>query len=108
MASFALLPIFAGFKFDLPNGVIGFNPVVNKDNFKCLFSLGTGWGQVRITEKETSIVIKDGALSLKEISLPYLKEVKEIIADGEKIDFSFEGGSLKFAKTTVKKEITVR
>ena len=34
MASFALLPIFSGMKFDLPHGELGFDPIGEKDGFK--------------------------------------------------------------------------
>lgn len=38
MASFALIPIFSGFKFDLPKGKIRFNPLVRRENFKCFWA----------------------------------------------------------------------
>ena len=107
MASFALLPIFSGFKFDLPHGRIGFDPVVNKSDFKCLWSLGTGWGQVRIKENRTEIEILDGSLKLSEIALPYLDTVNELSVDGVVIPFKFEGGRLFFEEINAEKSITV-
>lgn len=107
MASFALLPIFSGFKFDLPHGEIGFDPVVNKDDFRCLWSLGTAWGQVRIRMGETAIDIKDGELSLSKITLPYLGTVNEVTVDGVKIEFTYAHGAITFEKVSAKKNITI-
>lgn len=44
MASWALIPALSGYKFDLVKGELEFNPVINKDNFKCFFSCGKAWG----------------------------------------------------------------
>ena len=108
MASFALLPIFSGFKFDLPNGRIGFDPIVNKDNFRCLWSVGTGWGQVRINDNETVIEICDGAIELKELSLPYIKNVERLTIDGCAVEFTEKDGSIFFAPTKIEKSIVIK
>lgn len=107
MASFALLPIFSGFKFDLPAGKIGFCPVVNKNDFRSLWSLGTAWGQVRIKEKKTSLIIEDGEIALSEICLPYLESMKKLTVDGEDVRFDFCDGKISFEKTVAKKSITI-
>lgn len=44
MSSWALVIALSGFKYDLVEGVIEFNPVVSTDNFSCFFSCGKAWG----------------------------------------------------------------
>ena len=107
MASFALLPILSGMSFDLPRGKLGFDPVVKTDDFRCLFSLGTGWGNVEIKKDLTAINVKGGRLELSCLELPYLTEARELRVDGKKTDFTFDGGKLTFGKVTAASRIEV-
>lgn len=107
MASFALLPILSGFVFDLPNKKIGFNPKINKDNFRCIFSLGTGWGNVEIN-KDTTISIKEGKLTLTAIELPYLEKAEKLIIDGKDTAFEFKNGCLEFSEITAYESIKIK
>ena len=107
MASFALLPILSGFTFDLPHGTIGFDPVVAKDNFRCIWSLGTGWGNVKITEAETVIQVLHGSLQLASVRLPYMTQPKKLLIDGKEIAFNWKDGVLSFEKIEVTKSIHV-
>ncbi len=106
MASYALLPILSGFKFDLPRGIIGFDPKVNKDNFRCIWSLGTGWGRVEIGGT-TAITLNAGSLKIKELHLPYLKAAEKLIIDGTEIPFEFKNGVIIFNEITAAKKIEV-
>lgn len=107
MASFAILPILSGFIFDLPKGKIGFNPKIKKDKFKCIWSLGTGWGNVEITEAVTRINIIAGGLKLKSLALPYMKNVSSVIIDGALKSFDFKDGNIYFEKTDIINKIEV-
>ncbi len=107
MASFALLPIFSGFKFDLARGVIGFDPAVSKDNFNCLFSLGSGWGNVEIKDGNTKINIKGGSLKLCALELPYIKAPKKLIVDGKETEFTYTASQISFVETEIKKCVEV-
>lgn len=104
MASFALLPIFSGFEFDLPQKHIGFAPIA-KGDFKCFWSLGSGWGDFVRTEKATEIVINYGYLELESVSLDNAQNVKAVYADGKKIDFTNNGGNISFDRVKVAKEL---
>lgn len=44
MASWAVLTALSGFKCDLVEGIIEFDPAVSKENFSCFFSCGRAWG----------------------------------------------------------------
>lgn len=107
MASFAMLPILSGFTFDLPHGTIGFDPKINKDNFRCIWSLGTGWGNVVIDKSKTVINLNDGYLKLTSVNLPYADNVSSVIADGINIDFSVCDGVVSFREITVEKSLEV-
>lgn len=109
MASFALLPIFSGFKFDLPNGELGFNPIEFKKTkkFSCLWAAGSGWGQVDINEKQVILNIYGGKLELKRLQIPFAKAVTAVTADGRKLDFGFKDGRVEFEACTIKEKIEI-
>ena len=107
MAAFALIPLFSGFEFDMSRGRIGFNPKVNKDSFKTIFSLGTGWGVFFSDGRETEIELRSGELMLSELSLPYLESVSSVEIDGKAADFSFKDGVVGFGRTSVKEYIKI-
>ena len=82
MSSFALLPIFSGFEFDVPNKHMGFSPIVS-GNFKCMWNLGCGWGDFIRCENKYRIIIAVGTLVLKSITLGDIESVKSIQIDGK-------------------------
>lgn len=106
MASFALLPIFSGFEFDLPKKRIGFSPVT-EGRFKCLWSLGTGWGDFIRTENLYRVVPVDGQLELEGITLGGISAVKAVYADGEKIAFTQENSLISFECKKIKRELRI-
>lgn len=106
MSSFALLPIFSGFEFDLPKKHIGFSPVVS-GNFKCLWSLGTGWGDFIKSEKEYKIIIAGGYLELESIVIGDIQNAKVVYADGKKMCFVQKGSHLSFDGIKINKELRI-
>lgn len=106
MASFALLPIFSGFRFNMPDGIIGFDPILPGD-FRALWSLDAAWGNYQKTSDATTLNLVSGTLSLKGLELPYLDKVDSVTVDGEAVDFTFEAGKLHF-DVTVKEQIVIR
>lgn len=109
MASFGLLPIFSGFEFDLPHGVIGFNPKREENqDFKCFFSIATGFGSVEVSDKSTAITLTEGKLTVKYLHLPYLDDGEYTLCiDGEERKTVVEGGNIELFKA-VSKNITVK
>lgn len=104
MASFALLPIFSGLEFNLPQKHIGFSPIVSGD-FKCFWSLGTGWGDFSRTEKEDKITLSSGLLELESVGLDRAQSVKAVYADGKSIAFTCENGKIRFDGVKIAKEL---
>ncbi len=107
MASFALLPLFSGFTFDLPRKTIGFAPVV-KGDFRALWSLGTGWGRLERTSDAWSVVVLDGELTLSCVSLGGAGTVASVTVDGIPVDFTQDEDRIYFEAVTVKREISFR
>lgn len=107
MASFALLPILSGFRFDLPEGKIGFAPLVSKEDFSCLWSLGTAWGRVEIKKGHTVIEIHDGSLTLSALELPYVQSECRLTFDGREIENIPRNGVIYFEKATASQRIEV-
>ncbi|MBE6639876.1 MAG: hypothetical protein E7616_10645 [Ruminococcaceae bacterium] len=106
MSSFALLPIFSGFEFDMPNKHIGFSPILSGD-FKCMWNLGCGWGEFIKSEKAYRITLADGTMELSSISLKGIGSVKKVSIDGKTIAFSQNGDTLSFATSYIKKELKI-
>lgn len=106
MASFALLPVFAGFSFDLANGEIGFDPV-EKGDYQSFWSLGSGWGSFTISAHAASLVLCEGELTLQKFSLPNANRATRLLIDGEEIPFDFSNSSLLFASTKIQNSLEI-
>ena len=107
MASYALIPIISGFTFDLPKFRIGFNPIKNKDNFRCIWSLGTGWGNVVISPESVKINLLGGELTLEALDLPFVENPKKVITDGVETEFKTDGKSILFERKSISKFIEI-
>ena len=60
IACWGLLIALSGFKYDMVEGEISFNPRISIDNFSCFFSTGKGWGIYRqIKDNKTGKIKKD-------------------------------------------------
>ena len=106
MASFALLPIFSGFDFNLPKHHIGFSPIIDGD-FKCFWSLGTGWGNFARGKKEYKVTVAYGSLPIESLTLGGCGKVKNVFIDGKNIPFKQNGDNISFEPVTVHKTIKV-
>jgi len=60
MASWSLLLALSGYSFNALNNSLGFNPRINRENFRCFFSINTGWGEFsqRIGQKSYTARIR--------------------------------------------------
>ena len=107
MAAFALLPIFSGFRFDLPHQSVGFEPVGNPENFRCFWSVGTGWGVFAKDGGKVCLTIEEGSLALREIALPFLANASSLTIDGENVPFLQENGAVRFESAGIRRELAV-
>jgi hypothetical protein len=106
MASFALLPIFSGFTFDLPKKHIGFSPI-NEGDFRAIWSLGTGWGNFVRTAEEAVVEIYGGSLTLTSLTLGGISKASTVLIDGRKVSFTQDGDTVRFDETVCTGEIKV-
>ena len=81
MASFALIPIFSGFEFDIPNQYIGFSPKISGD-FRSVWSVGTGWGTFDRKAAAVEIRVLGGYLELRKLGI---ENVIRLTADGREL-----------------------
>ncbi len=107
MASFALLPIISGFKFDLPNKTIGFTPK-KKGYFRSFFSVGSAWGNFIKDKNSLTVNVLFGNLELKHFILPNGVKPKSVIVDGKEIVFTIKSNTLSFEQTIVNKKIEIK
>ncbi len=104
MAAFALLPIYTGFSFNMPDGEIGFAPLTDRD-FKAPWFTGKTWGLFERTKDKTVITVYGGPLHLRKINLSYLTDASLVTADGENCGYTFDDGSLTLTAIIKKKLI---
>ncbi len=107
MASFALMPIFGGFEFDMPRHYMGFNPACQKGDFKCLWSIEPGWGTFEITDGYAKLLVIEGSVKLSSFGAKFAKTVKNVVADGKNIKFHGEDGTIKFDLITINNSLEI-
>ena len=103
MASYALMPIYSGFSFDMTKKHIGFAPIHNSGKY--LFSACESFGTVELYEGRCDISILGNALTLNSISVPDAESITSVTVDGEKINFSFIDGSIVLGNVEIRKEL---
>jgi len=94
MASFALLPIYSGFTFDMPHGQIGFAPIAGEGRF--LFSVGESWGVAELRAQDCRLSVCGNPLTLRAISIPRADSIGRVTVDGQPVRFSIQDGTLLF------------
>ncbi len=97
MASYALLNTLSGFSFDMINGLIGFDPIINIEKiFQCFWSLDSGWGDYLQTDTKIELRILYGELRLKEVQLPKhrIDSMRFVTVNGQPVAFKTDNGKL--------------
>ena len=92
MASFALMPIYSGFSFDMTKKHVGFAPVYSKGRY--VFSVAESWGEVEFDEKRFTLSVLGNPLELCSLSVPNADRVTRVTLDGNEVDFSLEDGKI--------------
>ncbi len=64
MASYSLLLALSGFEYDMVEGKIGFNPKINREQFRCFWSLNKGWGEVYADSNNITFSVLYGEIQL--------------------------------------------
>ena len=106
MASFALMPLCAGFSYDMTEGRIGFAPIGGEGRY--LFSVGECFGRVEIQEATCKLTLLGGTLTLRTLSLPFAEKITSVKLDGLPIDFDTKEDRVLFDSVIVEKELFLR
>lgn len=92
MASFALIPILSGFRFDMPNKKIGFKP---KAEGKYFWSVDGAWGTVDCSKQKYIFTVLGGEISLNSF-VTALDSVSKVAVNGAEVPFSCSGDTINF------------
>lgn len=106
MASYALMPIYSGFSFDMTKKYIGFAPIQNSGKY--LFSACESWGSVELCEGRCDISILGNALTLNSISVPNIEKITNVTVDGKSIDFKVINDCIVFDHVEIHRELNLR
>ena len=104
MSSYALLPLWSGFTFDMCEKYMGFSPV-RKGDGRYLWSVGNTWGQVSFDGKKCCLSVLGEALSLSSFGMDDANSVKSVLVDGRSVDFCVENGRVNLGDVCVKKSL---
>ena len=100
MASFALLPLYAGMTCDLSRGYLGFAPVRPGDG-RYLYSVGEGYGTVEYRGDTCTLTVLGGRLSLSRFLAG--RAITSLSIDGVGVPYRYEDGCAVFEKSVIEK-----
>lgn len=106
MASYALLPIYSGFTFDMTRKHIGFAPIFGVGKY--LFSVGESWGTVELDGKSCRLTVLGAPLRLCSISVPNSESVRSVTVDGSSCDFKVTNGKVLLGEVEIQKELCLK
>jgi uncharacterized protein (DUF608 family) len=104
MASYALMPLYSGFSFDMTEKRIGFDPIKKGDG-KFVYSVADSWGTVAYAGDRCTLSVLGNPISLSAFGAG--REIKALYIDGEKYAFTKTEKGIAFDAVTVKKSLEV-
>jgi hypothetical protein len=107
MASYALLPIYSGFSFDMTQKYIGFNPVKQGDG-NYFWSVGNSYGDMQYKGEEQTLSVVGNALELSSFGLRSGETAICVTADGKSIPFAQKGSVVFFSDIKVRSALTIK
>lgn len=90
MASYAFLPIYSGFRFDLPNKTLGFQPLHRGQYF---WSVSGAWGSIACEENSWRFTVDYGKLHLTHFIVS-LRNITSVAINGQAIPFEVADGTV--------------
>jgi uncharacterized protein (DUF608 family) len=73
-ASYAVFLALCGFEFDHAKGLLRFDPVIQKDNFKAAFTTSTAWGTYEQKDGRASLTLTHGTLVLNQLDIGLFRD----------------------------------
>ena len=104
MASFALLPIYAGFSYDMTDGYIGFKPIFGGGEF--FFSVKDSFGTMALDGEKIVVTVLGNPLTLRSFGTD--KTPVALFVDGANMDFEYKNGRVIFKEATVKERLEIK
>lgn len=104
MSSWSLVLALSGCHYDGTKGLLRFGPVLRAENFRCLYTAGTGWGvytQRVGSEFEAELRADWGEVVLRSLELRDLKLAARVVLDGQSVPFDAHAGSVQFANPVI-------
>jgi len=97
MASYALIPTYAGFKYNCFEKYIGFAPIWDKKYFHAFWSLDSGFGTVEYTEDAVVLRVLYGEVELSKLGIENIDiSPKTVLLNNTQLDFILSEKSLIF------------
>ena len=106
MASYALMPIYSGFSFDMTQKHIGFAPIYEQGSY--LFSVCESWGTVEFDSTKYRLTMLGNPLTLCSISIPNCQRVTRVTVDGHPVNFEVDGERLLFDAVKIQRELCLQ
>ncbi len=97
MASFALLPIYSGFTFDMTKSYLGFAPLSGEGTY--LWSIKNTWGTVSVEQDRCTLSVYGEPLTLARFGIP--GEAKTLSVDGTELPFAAQGDGIEFEEVKI-------
>lgn len=95
MASYALMPLWSGFAFDMTKKYIGFSPVKKGDG-RYVWSVGNTWGTVSFDGKVSTLKVLGEPLTLSLFGLRSGDAVASVDVDGTATSYTARDGKIAF------------
>jgi hypothetical protein len=106
MSSYALLPIYSGFTFDMTKNYIGFNPIIKGDTIFA-WSINNSWGTVEFSNNTCTLKVLGNPICLKSFGVNSGFNANKVIIDGNATKFSVDGNIINFEKTYINSELII-
>ncbi len=106
MASFALMPIYSGFTFDMTKKHIGFAPLSGKGKY--LFSVAESYGTVETDGVSFTVSSLGNPLTLNFVSVPSAEKITKVTVDGKDVSFTVKDGSVILDGVVIGKELVLK
>lgn len=103
MASFALMPVYLGFTFDMTKKHIGFAPITGKGKY--LFSVADSYGSAEFNENGVRLTMLGDPLTLNSVSVPNADKITKATVDGKEITFKLSDGNIVLESIRIEKEL---
>ena len=107
MASYALMPLWSGFTFDMTEKYIGFTPITQGDG-QYVWSIGNTWGKVRFEGKKCVLTVLGDSLTLASFGVYRAATVAAVSVDGVAVPYAVSDKKITFdAECVITNELVI-